>query len=121
MIFDCNPDYIVDAIDTLKTKKALIKKCLQEKVKIISSMGMGNKLDATKIKITDISKTSYDKIAKEIRTFLKKEKINGKLPVVFSDETPIKTGVIASISFVPSVAGLFCANYVVNDILKRLK
>ncbi len=119
LVFECNPDYIVDCIDTLKTKKVLIKRSVEENIKIISSMGMGNKLDATRITITDISKTSYDKIAKEIRNYLKKERINKKIPVVFSDEQPIKTtGPIASISFVPAVAGLLCANYVINDILK---
>ena len=119
LIFDFNPDFIIDAIDTLKTKKALIKECLMRKIKFISSTGMGNKLDATKVTITDLSKTSYDKIAKELRIFVKKEKIKGKIPVVFSDEKPIETnGVIASIVFVPATAGLLCANYVINEIIK---
>lgn len=119
LIFDSNPDFIIDAIDTLKTKKALIKECLIRKVKFISSTGMGNKLDATKIKITDLSKTSYDKIAKELRNFVKKEKIKGKIPVVFSDEKPIETnGIIASIMFVPATAGLLCANYAINEFIK---
>lgn len=119
LIFDFNPDFIIDAIDTLKTKKALIKECLMRKIKFISSTGMGNKLDATKVTITDLSKTSYDKIAKELRIFVKKEKIKGKIPVVFSDEKPIETNdVIASIVFVPATAGLLCANYVINEIVK---
>ena len=120
LIFDYNPDFIIDAIDTLKTKKALIKECLIRKVKFISSTGMGNKLDATKVTITDLSKTSYDKIAKELRIFVKKERLKGKIPVVFSDEKPIENnGVIASIVFVPATAGLLCANYVINEIIKR--
>lgn len=119
LIFNFKPDYIIDAIDTLETKKALIKECLIRKVKFISSTGMGNKLDATKVVITDLSKTSYDKIAKELRIFVKKEKIKGKIPVVFSDEKPKENnGVIASIVFVPAVAGLLCASYVVKEILK---
>ena len=81
---------------------------------------MGNKTDATKIKITELSKTSYDKIAKELRIFVKKERIKGKIPVVFSDETPVNAnGVIASIVFVPAVAGLLCANFVIKEIIKR--
>lgn len=119
-IFDLNPDYIIDAIDTVKTKKYLIKECLKRKIKFIISTGMGNKLDASKIKITDLSKTSYDKIAKELRLFVKKEKIKGKIPVVFSDEPVTKVdGVISSIAYVPSVAGLMCANYVIKDIIKE--
>lgn len=120
LIFDLQPDYIIDAIDTVKTKKYLLKECLKRKIKFIVSTGMGNKTDATKIKIADLSKTSYDKLAKELRIFVKKEKIKGKIPVVFSDEAPIKTnGIISSIAFVPSVAGLLCANYVINDIIKE--
>ena len=120
LIFDLNPDYIIDAIDTLKTKKCLIKECLRRKVKFIVSTGMGNKIDASCIKIADLRKTSYDKIAKELRNFVKKEKINGKIPVVYSDEAPKKTdGVISSIAYVPSVAGLLCANFVIKDIIKE--
>ncbi len=120
LIFDLNPDYIIDAIDTVKTKKYLIKECLKRKIKFIISTGMGNKLDASRIKITDLSKTSYDKIAKELRLFVKKEKIKGKIPVVFSDEPVTKVdGVISSIAYVPSVAGLMCANYVIKDIIKE--
>ena len=81
---------------------------------------MGNKIDASCIKIADLRKTSYDKIAKELRNFVKKEKINGKIPVVYSDEAPKKTdGVISSIAYVPSVAGLLCANFVIKDIIKE--
>ena len=119
MIFDLNPDYIVDCIDAVKTKKYLMKECLKRKIKFIVSTGMGNKKDATRVRITDLSKTSYDKIAKALRNFVKQERLNGKIPVVFSDEEPITTsGKISSIAFVPAVAGLLCANYVINDIIK---
>ena len=120
LIFDLNPDYIIDAIDTIKTKKQLLKECLTRKVKFIVSTGMGNKIDATRVKIADLSKTSYDKIAKELRSFVRKEHLKGKIPVVFSDEEPISNNrVIASIAYVPSVAGLLCANYVIKDIIKE--
>ena len=120
LIFDLKPDYIIDAIDTVKTKKALLKESLKRKIKIIISTGMGNKKDASRVKIADLSKTSYDKIAKELRLFVKKEKIKGKIPVVFSDEPPkSKKDVIASIMYVPAVAGLLCANYVIDDIIKE--
>lgn len=120
LLFNLEPDFIIDCIDTIKTKKYLIKECLKRKVKFISSMGMGNKLDPTRIKITDLSKTAYDKIAKELRNFVKKEHIKGKIPVIFSDEQPIKIEkVIGSISFVPSVAGLIGASYVIKEIIKE--
>ena len=120
LLFNLEPDFIIDCIDTIKTKKYLIKECLKRKVKFISSMGMGNKLDPTRIKITDLSKTAYDKIAKELRNFVKKEHIKGKIPVIFSDEQPIKVEkVIGSISFVPSVAGLIGASYVIKEIIKE--
>lgn len=120
LLFNLEPDFIIDCIDTIKTKKYLIKECLRRKVKFISSMGMGNKLDPTRIKITDLSKTAYDKIAKELRNFVKKEHIKGKIPVIFSDEQPIKVEkVIGSISFVPSVAGLIGASYVIKEIIKE--
>lgn len=120
LVFDLNPDYIIDAIDTVKTKKYLLKECLKRKIKFIISTGMGNKIDASRIKVVDLSKTSYDKIAKELRIFVKKEKIKGKIPVVFSDEPAKKVdNVISSIAYVPSVAGLLCANYVINDIIKE--
>lgn len=120
LLFNLEPDFIIDCIDTIKTKKYLIKECLKRKIKFISSMGMGNKLDPTRIKITDLSKTAYDKIAKELRNFVKKEHIKGKIPVIFSDEQPIKVEkVIGSISFVPSVAGLIGASYVIKEIIKE--
>ncbi len=120
LLFNLEPDFIIDCIDTIKTKKYLIKECLKRKVNFISSMGMGNKLDPTRIKITDLSKTAYDKIAKELRNFVKKEHIKGKIPVIFSDEQPIKVEkVIGSISFVPSVAGLIGASYVIKEIIKE--
>ena len=120
LLFNLEPDFIIDCIDTIKTKKYLIKECLKRKIRFISSMGMGNKLDPTRIKITDLSKTAYDKIAKELRNFVKKEHIKGKIPVIFSDEQPIKVEkVIGSISFVPSVAGLIGASYVIKEIIKE--
>lgn len=120
LIFDENPDFIVDCIDTVKTKEYLIKECLKRKIKFISSMGMGKKMDASRVRITDLSKTSYDKIAKSIRLFVKKENIKGKIPVIFSDERPYETDVISSNAFVPGVAGLMAANYVINEIIKEL-
>jgi len=118
-LFNQKIDFVVDAIDTLKTKKALIKKCLEENIKIISVMGTGNKMHPELLNITEIKKTSYDPIAKEIRKYLTKEKIKGKLPVISSIEQPIKTDKIGSNAFVPATAGLLAASYVINELIKE--
>ena len=111
-------DYVVDACDTLKTKIALIKICDNLDIKLISAMGTGNKMDPSKIKITDIYKTEYDPLAKLIRKECRKLKIK-KLPVVSSFEKPIKDNIkkIPSNAFVPAIAGLFITSYIINDIV----
>lgn len=119
LLFQNKIDFVIDAIDTIKTKKQLIKKCTENNIKIISVMGTGNKMDPTKLTITDIRKTSYDPIAKEIRKFIKEERINKKVPVVFSDETPIKTDKVGSNAFVPATAGIFASSYVINELIKE--
>lgn len=117
-LFEYKIDYIVDAEDTMKTKKALIRYALKNKIKIVSSMGMGGKIDASKVKLVDIKNTSYDPIAREIRKMLRNEKINGKLLVVSSEEKGKITNPIGSISYVSALAGLLLTNYVINDIIK---
>ena len=84
-------------------------------------MGTGNKLDPSKLQICDIRKTNYDPLAKIIRKFVKDEKINAKVIVVSSNECPKKTkGNISSISYVPAVAGILCASYVINNIIEMV-
>lgn len=117
LLFQNKIDYLIDACDTIETKKEIIRKCLQKNIKFISSMGTGNKLDMTKFKIEDVRKTSYDPIAKIIRKMVKDEHIKGKIPVVYSIESPIKVKKVGSISFTPATSGLMCASYVINDII----
>lgn len=119
ILFEQKIDYVIDACDTIETKKQLIRECIKRKIKLISSMGTGNKLDPSKLEIKDVRKTSYDPIAKIIRKMVKDENIKEKIIVVSSTEEPIKTNdkTIGSNSFVPSVAGLLCASYVINDII----
>lgn len=119
-IFDYDIDYIIDACDTVKVKELLILECIKRNIKQISCMGTGNKLNPELLSITDIRKTNYDPLAKRIRKFVKDNKITKKIMVVSSTEQPKKTeGTISSISYVPSVAGLLCASYVINDIIKN--
>ena len=111
-------DYVVDAIDSVRSKLLLVKRCTERGVRIISSMGTGNKLDPTRFKITDISKTHTCPLAKVMRTELRKMGIN-HLKVLFSDEEPVKTGerTPGSVSFVPSVAGLIIGGEVIKDLI----
>ncbi len=115
------PDYVIDCCDTVKTKKAIIKKCLEENIKFISSMGTGNKLDPSLLEITDIRKTINDPLARIMRNWVKKEHINNKILVLSSREVPIKPkdGKVGSTSFVPASAGLLIASYVIRDILGK--
>lgn len=111
-------DYVVDACDSIEVKKEIIRRCLKNNIKFISSMGTGYKLNPSKLQIIDIRKTSYDPIAKKIRKMVKDEKLKGKIMVVCSDEViKKKSKVIASNSFVPAVSGLLCTSYVINDII----
>lgn len=119
-------DYVIDAIDTVSGKIAIIEKSTKENIPVISSMGTGNKTDPTMFKISDIYKTSVCPLARVMRYELKKRGIK-KLKVLYSEETPIKTGtanketgksVPGSISFVPSVAGLIIASEVIKDMIK---
>ncbi len=111
-------DFIVDCIDSVNSKIHLIKCAKEKNVKIISALGTGNKICPEKLEIADIKDTSYCPLARKVRTLLKKEGIFS-LPCVYSKEEPKKCeGVPASISFVPSVAGLLMASYVIRELIK---
>lgn len=130
-----NVDYVVDCIDTISGKIAIIKKAKELNIPIISSMGTGNKLDPLQFKITDISKTSVCPLAKVMRYELKKRNIKN-VKVLFSTEIPIdlsnnqlekkllqdeasvKHQIPGSVSFVPSIAGLLIAREIILDLLK---
>ena len=121
ILIDDSIDYVVDAVDTITTKLKLIQRAKEKQVSIISCMGTGNKLDPTKFEITDIYKTSVCPLAKVMRKELKKRGIQN-LKVLYSKEEPIKhemeSRTPASISFVPSVAGMIIAGEVIKDIIK---
>lgn len=115
-------DYIIDAIDSVSSKLSLVQEAFFRNIPIISCMGTGNKLDPTKFEVTDIFKTSVCPLAKVIRKELAKRDIK-HLKVVYSKEEPHRLdeqnkNVPASISFVPSVAGLILASEVIKDLIK---
>ena len=129
-------DYVVDAVDTVTAKIELIMKCKENDVPVISSMGAGNKLDASAFRVADIYKTKVCPLAKVMRRELKKRGVE-KLKVVYSEEMPIKPdnngkedntedmdkrsavrrSIPGSVAFVPSVAGLIIAGEVIKDIV----
>ena len=111
-------DYIIDACDTLNTKLELIRFANQNKIKIISAMGMGNRINATKITIKALDKTTNDPLAKKLRKLVKDNHLNSKIPVVCSEEVPIKKGKVDSLITLPGIAGLLITNYILNDIIK---
>lgn len=139
-------DYVVDAVDTVTAKIALVMKAQEAGVPIISSMGAGNKLDGSQFRVADIYKTKVCPLAKVMRRELKKRGVK-KLKVVYSEEQPItpmedmaiscKTNCICppgaehtctqrraipgSVAFVPSVAGLIIAGEVVKDLVRNVE
>ncbi len=130
-----NVDYIVDCIDTISGKIAIIEKAKELNIPVISSMGTGNKLDPSLFKIVDISKTTVCPLAKVMRYELKKRNIKN-VSVLFSTEVPIdlsnnqlekkllneessiKHQIPGSISFVPSIAGLLISRHIILELIK---
>ncbi len=120
-------DYVIDAIDDVTNKVTLITCCLARNLPVISVMGTGNRLDPTSFKVGNIWNTSTCPLARAVRKKLRAAGINGNVPVVFSADPP---GTAAghrpagrtraapgSISFVPPVAGLLAAGYVIDNLL----
>ena len=119
-------DYVVDAIDTVSGKIAIIEKAKEKNIPVISSMGTGNKLCGEKFKIADISKTNVCPLARTMRRELKKRGIE-QVKVLYSEEEPKISGKVdestgkaipSSISFVPPMAGLRIAEEVIKDLIK---
>lgn len=117
-LFSYNVDYIIDACDTVSTKILLIRECLDRNIKIISCMGTGNKFHPEMLEISELKGTSYDPLARVIRNKFKNEK--RKIMVVYSKEKGVKISdrIPGSSSLVPSVAGVMCASFVINDIME---
>ncbi len=119
LVLNNNYDYIIDACDSVNTKIELMKKSVTGEFKLISSMGTAKKMDPTKLSITTLDKTNYDPLAKVLRKKIKDLKINKKMYVVSSDEAAIKCDVLGSFMMVPACAGILCAKFVIDDVLKK--
>lgn len=122
----CQYDYVVDAIDTVSGKLAIVEQAKKANVPVIAAMGAGNKLDSTRFEVSDISKTSVCPLARVMRRELKKRGIE-HLKVVYSKEEPLPSPIVdeesgksvpGSVAFVPSVVGLILAGEVVKDLCK---
>lgn len=129
-ILDSSYDYVVDAIDTLSPKVFLIYHSVQKGLKIVSSLGSGARLDPTKVKIADLSKSYNCKLGFVLRKRLRKLGVSKGVKVVFSEDKADSNAVIVdepgenkkstvgTISYMPAVYGCFCASVVVRDLIE---
>lgn len=125
-------DFLVDAIDTLAPKIALIKYCVESGIPHVSSMGAGAKFDATAVRLADLSKSYNCPLAYILRKKLRKVGISKGFKVVFSEELPRREAIVAveernkksnvgTISYLPAVFGCVCAQAAVEHLLKALQ
>ena len=124
-------DYVLDCIDSLSPKLALIITCKRKKIKLVSAMGAGGKTDPSKVMVRDISKTNNCFLAKQIRKKLKKEQIHKGFRCVFSTEiqdenslkmtdgSNYKKSFYGTISYMPAIFGLYAAAEVIRFLLKK--
>ena len=121
-------DFLVDAIDTLSPKMALIKYCMDSHIPLVSSMGAGAKFDATKVRLTDISKSFNCPLAFVVRKRLRRMGIRKGFKVVFSEELPVKSAIVecdgrnkkstvGTVSYMPAVFGCICAQAAITYLL----
>ena len=118
-IFNTKIDFVVDAVDDVKAKIAIINYCLNNNIDFISSMGTGNRLDPSKLTITKLDKTYNDPLARIMRSKFDK-RVQKKITVCTSIELPLKVidkSFVGSTAFVPSSAGLLIASYVVRKLI----
>ncbi len=130
-IVDNNFDFVVDCIDSITPKVNLILACKRKRIKVVSAMGAGGKLNPALVKVSDIKKTRDCYLAKTVRKRLAKEGILKGVKVVFSTETPIaeslqltqntdfKKSYYGTISFMPAIFGLYAASEVINYLLNN--
>ena len=129
---DTQPDYIMDCIDSVTPKLNWIKACIRKKIKIISSMGAGGKLDPTMVKVADLTKTYNCKLASHLKKRLKRDKVHGKgVRAVFSFEGQIKSSLqltdgsnykksfYRTASYMPALFGLYASAEVIKFLSKK--
>ena len=124
-------DFVVDAIDTVAPKVALLASCMQRGIAVVSSMGAGARIDPSQIRYADIADTFHCGLARAVRTRLRKMRVKGKLPVVFSTEVPCAEAVqevtgernkrttVGTVSYMPAVFGCYLASYVIRKLTQQ--
>lgn len=127
--FDPAPDFVIDAIDAISPKVALLSYCYRHRIKVISSMGAGGRLDPTKVRYADIRDTFHDGLAREVRHRLKKGGILSGIKTVFSEESPRKNAVVmtdeieykrssyGTVAWLPAIFGMMLASYAVEKLI----
>ena len=121
-IFSQRIDFVIDCIDSIKSKQDLAMACIQRDISFLSSMGTARRLDPSKLEIMELEKTSYDPIAKKMRNWKRKNKIRNKIWVVCSTESPrpVEAGKpLPSMIFVPASAGLLLASECVKKLINK--
>lgn len=113
-----NYDYVIDCIDSLKSKFELIKKAHTKNIPIVSCLGTAKRLSSKGLTYTTLDKTKNDPLAKAFRSLVKKEKYNKKIKVVYIDAPYIKSDKLGSSIFATGAAGLFAAEVVFNELIK---
>lgn len=122
------PDFVIDAIDAISPKVALLEYCYRNRIKVVSSMGAGGRLDPTKVRYADIRDTFHDGLAREVRHRLKKSGITSGIKTVFSEEAPRKNAVVmtdeieykrssyGTVAWLPAIFGMMLASYAVDKL-----
>jgi tRNA A37 threonylcarbamoyladenosine dehydratase len=130
-VLKINPDYIIDAIDSITPKVTFLKLAYEKNIPTVSSMGAGAKLDPTQLKVVDISKTIICPFAQQVRKVLKQHKIYKGIKAVFSTEMPIKESLMmtdgknykksayGTISYLPATFGAVTASVVIRDLISE--
>lgn len=121
-IFSQKIDFVIDCIDSIKSKQDLAMACIQRDIPFLSSMGTARRLDPSKLEIMELEKTSYDPIAKRMRNWKRKNKIRNKIWVICSTEPPrpVEAGKpLPSMIFVPASAGLLLASECVKKLINK--
>lgn len=121
-IFSQKIDFVIDCIDSIKSKQDLAMACIQRDIPFLSSMGTARRLDPSKLEIMELEKTSYDPIAKRMRNWKRKNRIRNKIWVVCSTEPPrpVEAGKpLPSMIFVPASAGLLLASECVKKLINK--
>ena len=124
-----SPDFVIDAIDAISPKVALLSRCYRDRIKVISSMGAGGRMDPTKVRYADIRDTFHDGLAREVRHRLRKAGISSGIKTVFSEEQPRKNAVImtdaieykrssyGTVAWLPAIFGMMLASYTVESLI----